>query len=279
MAAELGRLRLSGCGGKPLASIDTADMQRMLARIWTEKPPTAGRVRARVEAILDAAKVHGLRDGENPARWKGHLENIFPKLTKVATVQHHAAMPYADVAAFMARLREQTGASDRALEFAILTAVRTSEALNATWAEIDLDQRVWTIPASRMKAKRDHRVPLSDRALAVLQDMAAVRQGDYVFSFRPGRPLTKTVLQGALGRMGAAVTAHGFRSTFRDWAGDHGFPREVAEAALAHVMGDATEQAYARSDALARRAVLMAAWASYCEGEAGGKVTPLHAVA
>jgi integrase len=215
--------------------------------------------------ILDAARASGLRTGENPARWRGHLDALLPAMRKVARVQHFAALPYGATGAFMADLRQQQGIMMRALEFAVLTATRSGEVLGAQWSEIDLEQKVWTIPAPRTKARREHRVPLSDAAMAVLAQMAAIKMNKHVFPGRRG-PLSGVMLQQALKRMGRDdVTVHGFRSTFRDWAGNETtFPREVCEHALAHVTGDATEQAYRRGDALAKRRELMDAWADYC---------------
>jgi integrase len=258
-------------GALDVAAIDTPDIMRVLTPIWAEKPETASRVRSRLELILDAAKAQGLRDGPNPARWKGHLQALLPSPRKIARVTHFAAMPYAEVGAFIRELKERRGTAARALEFAILTAGRSGEAIGARWDEIDLEQCLWTIPGARMKAARLHRVPLAARVVEIVVEMAAIRQNDYVFpGARRGRPLTAVALEEVLLRMGQDSTVHGFRSTFRDWAGNETtFPREVAEAALAHVVGDSTEQAYRRSDALERRRKLMDAWARFCDGPTG----------
>jgi integrase len=249
-----------------LAEIDTAAVLTILRPIWQSKPETAARLRGRIERVLDAAKVAGLRSGENPARWRGHLDAILPKRQRL-TRGHHAAMPYAEVPAFMGRLATVSGVGALALRFTILAAARTGETMGATWAEIDLEKEVWTIPAARMKAGREHRVPLSDAALTILRELHETRTSELVFNGRkPGRPISNRTMTKALESAGAAdYTTHGFRSSFRDWAGElTAFPRDVAEAALAHRTGDATELAYRRGDALAKRRKLMDAWAAYC---------------
>ncbi|MGH6795358.1 MAG: tyrosine-type recombinase/integrase [Methylocella sp.] len=253
----------------PVENVDTAAVLSVLRPLWREKPETASRLRGRIEAVLDAARVagHMPADRPNPARWKGHLEKILPPAKKLSR-GHHAAMPYGEMAAFIHRLRGQKAMAARALEFLILTAARTGEVLGTRWREIDVDAKVWTIPAARMKAGREHRVPLSGQAAATLERLALHKTGDFVF---PGqnlkRPLSNMALAMALRRMKIeGATVHGFRSSFRDWAGDcTRFPREVAEAALAHAAGGATEQAYRRGDALEKRRVLMDAWAAFCE--------------
>ena len=249
-------------------AIGTEDVLTVLRPIWTGKPETASRVRGRIEAILDAAKAQGLRAGENPARWRGHLNHLLPAKTKVRRVRHHAALPYADVPSFMAELREETSISARALEFLILTASRTGETLGARFDEIDFAARMWTIPAERMKAARDHRVPLVPRAVDIVKEMAAVRQNEFVFpGMKPGRSLSQTALLMLLRRLGYGyvVTSHGMRSSFRDWAAEKTtYPREVAEMALAHAVPDAVEAAYRRGDLFAKRRALMQAWAAHC---------------
>jgi integrase len=237
-------------------------------------------VRGRIEAVLDWAKVRGYREGENPARWRGHLDHLLPAKSKVRKVEHHAALPYQQVGAFMAALRQQSGVGARALEFLILTASRTGETLGATWDEIDIGARLWTVPAARMKAGKEHRVPLSDTALAILKQMRDIRHSDYVFpGSRDGRPLSEMALLMLLRRMKHGdVTAHGFRSTFRDWAAERTtFPGEVAEMALAHTIPDAVEAAYRRGDLFDKRRHLMTAWSEYCDrvekGEAGRVVS------
>jgi integrase len=254
-------------GKLPVQAIDTGLVMKAIEPLWTTKPETASRVRGRIEAILDWAKVRGYRTGENPARWRGHLDHLLPAKAKVRKVQHHAALPYAKIGAFMVALREQAGSGARALEFLVLTATRTSETLGATWDEFDLRARLWTIPPERMKAGREHRVPLSNAAMAILGGMQAIRNGPYVFpGARQGRPLSEMALLMLLRRMGHGdITAHGFRSAFRDWAAERTtFPREVAEMALAHAIPDAVEAAYRRGDLFDKRRKLMDAWAAYC---------------
>jgi integrase len=254
-------------GELPVAGVDTSLVMRALEPIWAAKPETASRVRGRVESILDWATTRGFRRGENPARWRGHLENLLPKRSRVRKVEHHAALPYAEMPAFMAALAEQPGNAARALEFTILTAARTSETLGATWSEFDLDAGVWIVPAARMKAGAEHRVPLSGPALAVLQRMAGIRSGDFVFAGgRRGRPLSNMSMLMMLRRMGRSeLTVHGFRSSFRDWAAETtNISAEVVEAALAHTVESKVERAYRRGDLFRKRRELMQAWALYC---------------
>ena len=248
-----------------VSGITTDDVLSALRPIWTDKAETASRVRGRIERILDAATAKGLRSGDNPARWRGHLERLLPRRRKL-TRGHHAALPYEKAPAFIERLRGRPALAARALEFTILTAARSGETLNATWSEIDLQRRVWTVPADRMKAGREHRVPLSEAAMALLQPLLELRDGDLIFpGQKRGRPLSVMAMEMVLRRMETPVTVHGFRSSFRDWAGEEtDFAREIAEAALAHVVGDATERAYRRGDALERRRKLMEAWAAFC---------------
>jgi integrase len=259
---------------KPVDTIATDDVLAVLKPIWTVKAETASRVRGRIEKVLDAAKARGFRDGENPARWRGHLDHLLPRPSKLAR-GHHAAMAYEEVAAFIAQLREREASSALALELCILTAARSGEILGMRWPEVDLDKKVWTVPANRMKAGREHRVPLSGRAVSILKQSAKFKAGDFVF---PGqarnRPLSNMAMEMVLRRMKIEdATVHGFRSSFRDWAGNvSSFPREVVETALAHVIGDKAEQAYRRSDALEKRRKLMDAWAAYCERPAGNVV-------
>jgi integrase len=263
------------CGAildKPVDAIDTQAVLGVLQPVWGRIPETASRLRGRIEAVLDYAKANGLRSGENPAAWRGHLALILPKRQKLSR-GHHAAMPYGELPEFIAKLRATETIHALALEFLILTAGRAGEVLGATWDEIDSEAKVWVIPAARMKAGREHRVPLSGRAMEIVERMAEIRTGDLVFPGRRRRPLSNP----SLARLCPALaTAHGFRSAFRDWAGDcTGFPRELAEAALAHVAGDATERAYRRGDALEKRRELMEAWAKYLEAGKGAKVIPL----
>jgi integrase len=270
-------------GKLPVGDIDTALVLKVLKPLWTTKPETAGRVRGRIETILDAAKVQGYRDGENPARWRGHLDKLLPKRTKVREVKHHPALPYANISAFMMELAKRPAPAARALEFTILTAVRTNEALGARWEEIDFAKKVWTIPKSRMKGNREHRVPLSDAAITVLKHMRETRNGEYVFpGERNGSPLSGMGMLMLLRRMGRSdVTVHGFRSSFRIWCAEcTNYPREVAEAALAHALEDKTEEAYQRGDLFDKRRKLMDAWAKFCgkpsmERERADTVVPM----
>jgi integrase len=259
----------------PVSAIDTAAVLSVLQPLWKSLPETASRVRGRIEHVLDAAKARGYRTGENPARWRGHLDNLLPKRQRL-TRGHHPAMPYANVPIFIAQLRERQSASigALALEFTIATAARSGEVLGARWDEIDTVAKVWTVPAQRMKSGREHRVPLSTRALAILAQAQMVRLGSFVFpGARASKPLSVMALGMTLRRMGRSeVTVHGFRSAFRDWAGNEtNFQRELAEAALAHVVGDKAEQAYRRGDALEKRRSLMEAWASHLT--AGGTLS------
>ncbi|WP_244430893.1 site-specific integrase [Methylocystis sp. ATCC 49242] len=258
---------------KPVDEITTEDVLTVLQPLWATRPETASRLRGRIESVLDAAKALGLREGENPARWRGHLSHLLPKRQKLAR-GHHAAMPYAEVPAFVRRLREHRSASALALEFCILTAARTGEVIGAQWGEIDMAGKVWTVPAARMKAARPHRIPLSGRATAILEKLHVIRFSEYVFpGQRRGKPLSNMAMEMVLRRMCVEdATVHGFRSAFRDWAGNEThFPREIVEAALAHVVGDKAEQAYRRGDALEKRRALMDAWSAFCEAkEAGG---------
>lgn len=249
---------------KSVAEVTTEDVLKVLKPLWTEKPETASRLRGRMERVLDFARARGQRAGENPARWRGHLDAVLPKRARL-TRGHHKAMPFDDVPAFIAALREREGVAPRALEFAILTAARSGEVLGARWEELSLEKGLWTVPARRMKAGREHRVPLSRRAVEILRDMERVRLSEYVFpGMKRGRPLSVMALEMVLRRMKQDVTVHGFRSAFRDWAGERThFPREVAEAALAHLVGDAVERAYRRGDALGKRRELMDLWDAF----------------
>lgn len=259
----------------PVALIDTALVLKCLEPHWAVKTETMTRVRQRIESVLDWARVRDYRTGENPARWKGHLDALLPQRSKVQKVEHRAALPYTGVAAFMATLRSRTGLAAKALELQILTATRPGEAVGAQWAEFDLDGAIWIIPAERMKAGKEHRVPLSDAAVSLLR--ALPRIDGNVFPGVKGRSLTTAAGMALLKEMKAEVTAHGFRSTFRDWAGETTkFPREVIEAAMAHRLKDAAEAAYARGTLLERRRHLMDAWAGYCAtSHKGDNVTPI----
>jgi integrase len=267
-------------GALPVRAIDTALVMRAVEPIWNEKPETASRVRGRIESILDWAAARGFRQGENPARWRGHLDKLLPKKTKVRRVEHHTALPYREIGTFIDDLRRQEGVGARALEFAMLTAARTGEAIGARWDEFDLADRLWTIPAERMKAGKEHRVPLSEAVVAILEDLQKVRHGDFVFpGGRAGRPISNMAMAMTLRRMARGeLTVHGFRSTFRDWASERtGFPREVAEMALAHTVTDAVERAYRRGDLFTKRRQLMDAWAKFCTAPpaTGNKVVSL----
>lgn len=250
-------------------AVDTGLVMKVLDPIWVAKTETASRVRGRIEVILDWATVRKYREGENPARWKGNLDKLLPARNKVQKPEHHSALPYDQISGYMKDLRGQDGVAARALEFAILTAARTGEVLAASWTEFDLEKRLWTIPAERMKAGREHRVPLSDAALAVLRRMQELGEQAYVFpGARKNRPLSTMALLMVLRRMKRTdLTAHGFRSTFRDWAAEQtNFPSEVAEMALAHAVGSKVEAAYRRGDLFEKRQAIMDAWGLYNEG-------------
>jgi integrase len=258
-------------GALAVQAIDPGLVLKVLEPIWRTKPETAGRVRRRIENILDFAKVRGYREGENPARWRGHLDKLLPAQSKVRQVEHHAALAYAELPAFLASLRAQDGIAARALEFAILTAARTGEVIGAQWSEIDLLDKTWTLPATRMKAHKEHRVPLSARALAMLDEMHPLRHAAageaYVFpGGKPGKPLSNMAFLMLLRRMGRAdLTAHGFRATFKTWASERtSFQNEIVEASLAHMIGGKVEQAYRRGDMFDKRRRLMQRWATFC---------------
>ncbi|MGC1356605.1 MAG: integrase arm-type DNA-binding domain-containing protein [Xanthobacteraceae bacterium] len=256
-------------GTLPVQAVDTGLVLKALEPIWAAKPETASRLRGRIESVLDFAKVHGYRDGENPARWRGHLAKLLPARSKVRAVEHHAALPYADLPAFLTALRTQEGTSARALEFLILTGARTGEVIGAQWSEIDLLDKTWTVPTSRMKAHREHRVPLSPRVMTILHEMQAAQHRDMAFLM-------------LLRRMARAdLTAHGFRATFKTWASERtSFQNEIIEASLAHITGGKVEQAYMRGDLFEKRRRLMQQWATYCIAppttEQRGKVTALR---
>lgn len=263
-----------------VSEIDTALVMKCLEPIWTTKTETASRVRGRIESVLDRATALKHRTGDNPARWRGHLDNLLAKPSRVAKTEHHAALPYAQIGEFMKLLRAEEGISPRALEFTILTATRTGESIGARWKEIDKDAGIWTIPAARMKAKKPHRVPLSKAALKLLKGQEGL-DPDHVFpGLKEHKPLSNmamlTLLQKRMGR--PDLTVHGFRSTFRDWAAElSAFPNEVVEMALAHTIEDPTEAAYRRGDLFEKRARLMEAWATYCGRVAqAATVTPIR---
>ncbi|MDX0001574.1 tyrosine-type recombinase/integrase [Sinorhizobium meliloti] len=257
----------------PVADVSTDDVVRVLRPLWEDKQETASRLRGRIENVLDYAKALKLRDGENPARWKGHLDHILGKREKLKR-GHHAAMPYAEVPAFMMKLRETEGLGARALEMCVLTATRSGEVLNARWSEIDFDAATWTVPAERMKAGKEHVVPLSARALAILKALHEKQLSEFVFPGQaPRKPISNMAMAMVMRRLKVGTyTVHGFRSSFRDWCGDAtSFPRDVAEAALAHVV-QGVEAAYRRGSALAKRRKLMEAWEGFCMSVKGGGV-------
>jgi integrase len=253
-------------GHLPVDQIDTASVVRCIEPIWTTKTETASRLRGRIEAVLDWAAVRGYRQGDNPARWRGHLDKLLPRPSQVVRVKHHAALPYSEVGAFTQELRKEKGIASRALEFTILTAARTNEVIQAQWSEIDLDHKIWHVPAERMKSKRSHRVPLSPAAVTVLE---AVKGSGRIYVF-PGHKrnshLSNAAMMKVLKRLErTGITVHGFRSTFRDWCAEStNYPAHVAEMALAHALRDKTEAAYRRGDLLGKRTRLMVDWAKYC---------------
>lgn len=260
--------------------IDTATIMKILDPLWLTKTETATRLRGRIESVLDWAAVREYRQGENPARWKGHLDQLLPARSKVQKVIHHAALPFAEMGGFMADLRQQPGMGARALEFCILTATRSGEVRGATWGEINLDAGMWTIPGERMKAKKAHRVPLVGRALEIVKEMQESRLDAFVFpGKKEGKGLSDMTLTAVLRRMERSdLTAHGFRSSFRDWTAEAtAYPREVCEMALAHTVSDAVEAAYRRGDLFTKRVRLMQDWAKWCEtGRTTGEIVPLR---
>lgn len=250
---------------KSIDKITTEDVLQVLKVLWHEKPETASRLRGRIEAVLNAAKAKGLRSGENPARWRGHLDSLLPKRSTLSR-SHHAALERDKLPGFMEKLREQRGISTKALAFTILTAARSGEVLGARWSEIDLDKKVWTVPAERMKGGREHRVPLSDPSLAILKEMSVMKRSDYVFpGTKADKPLSGMALEMAMRRLKADATPHGFRSTFRDWAAEEtNVSPEVCEMALAHTIASKVEAAYRRGDLFEKRRQLMDDWAAFC---------------
>lgn len=287
-------------GDKPVADVTTEDVLRILTPVWTTKTETASRLRSRIELVLSYAKAMQWRQGENPAMWRGHLDALLPAPAKVKKVRHHPALPYAQTAAFMAELRQVKGSGARALEFAILTATRSGEARLAQWNEINLDAKLWTIPAERMKAKREHWVPLSEQAISLIKALPKIDGNDYLFpGDRDKKPLSDMTLTAVVRRMnesedektppkwidpkcGDVIVPHGFRSTFRDWCAEVGhYPRELAEHALAHSLPDRVEAAYQRGTMLERRTPVMQCWANYIDGKKadGAEIIPLHVAA
>ena len=259
-------------GKLPVDEIELGHITEVLTPIWQAKTETATRLRQRIEAVLDYATVHGLRNGANPARWKGNLDAVLPKPSKLKKVQHHRALPIDAMPGFIADLKLRDGMAARCLEFVILTACRSGEARGACWPEIDLDAGVWTIPAERMKAGKAHKVPLSDEALALLQGLPRLADSDLIFFAPRGGQMSDMTLLAVLRRMAVNAVPHGFRSTFRDWCAERtNYPQHVAEMALAHTIGDKVEAAYRRGDLMEKRRRLMQEWARFCGGhrEAG----------
>lgn len=255
-------------GELAVAEVDTPAVMEILKPIWATKTETASRLRGRIEAILDWAKVQGLREGDNPARWRGHLDKMLPPRRRVQQVMHHPALPYADVADFMAALRARSGISARALEFSILCAARSGEVRGALWDEMDLEAGIWTVPAIRMKAGKEHRVPLSSHAADLIRELPRFDRDIHVFAGPNGGALSNMALTSVIKRLGHDdITQHGFRSTFRDWAAETtAYPREVIEHALAHQLKDKAEAAYQRGDLLVKRRALMDDWSAFCSG-------------
>jgi len=260
------------------ADIALPHVLKILEPIWTTKTETATRLRGRIESVLDWATVRGFRKGENPARWKGHLDKILPAPGKVAKVEHHEAVTLDDLGAFVRDLRQREGIAARALEFLILTAVRSGEVRGALWSEIDVAGRVWTIPPERMKASKEHRVPLSDEALRLLETLPRFAGNDLVFPSPRGLVMSDMTLTAVMRRMKREEVPHGFRSTFRDWAAERtNYPREVAEMALAHAIGNAVEASYRRGDLFEKRARMMQEWAKFCDTiTPAGEVVPIR---
>ena len=267
-------------GKLSVADIDTGQVLRVLEPIWQEKTETANRVRGRIESVLDWATVRGYRTGTNPARWRGHLGEVLPAPSQITKIEHHPALPYADLPEFMSALSEREGVAARALEFTILTAARTGEAIGAQWSEIDVDAKVWTVPAGRMKASKEHRVPLSDRAVEILQALPREKGNPFVFIGPRANGLSNMAMASVLKRMERTdITVHGFRSSFRDWAAERtNYANHVVEQALAHVIGNKVEAAYRRGDLFDRRQRLMDDWARFCTTETkDADVVPLKA--
>ncbi|AUX78117.1 tyrosine-type recombinase/integrase [Sinorhizobium fredii] len=275
-------------GKVSIAQVDTGLVLKALERehpnrpgksVWMAIPETANRIRGRIENVLDWATTRGYRDGENPARWRGHLQNVLPARGKIQRVEHHPAMPYSKLPTFMAQLAKREGVAAKALEFTILTAARTGEVIGATWDEIDLDGKVWTVPAGRMKASKEHRVPLSDRAALILNSLPREKDNPFVFIGARSSGLSNMAMAAVLKRLDRNdVTVHGFRSTFRDWAAElTSYANHIVEQALAHTIGNAVERAYRRGDLFEKRVRLMTDWSRFCANPAPvGKVVPMR---
>lgn len=271
-------------GDLPVAAVDDALVLKVLMPIWNSKTETATRVRGRIESVLDWATFSKFRQGDNPARWKGHLDNTLAKPNKVAKVEHHAALPYKRIGSFILELRKREGLGAKALEFLILTAARSGEIRGATWDEIDLAEKLWVVPAGRMKAEREHRVPLSDAAVTLLKQLPRLDDTKLVFpSSKQDTPMSDMTLSAVLRRMSEKeITVHGFRSTFRDWAAEStNYPNDMAEMALAHTIGDKVEAAYRRGDMLKKRFNMMNDWAKFCNTvtNGGANIVPIRGAA
>jgi integrase len=257
-------------GDLPVRDIDTGVVMRVLEGIWPEKPETASRVRGRIEVVLDYSKARHWRQGDNPARWRGHIENLLPKRRALKPTIHHAALPWSELPSFWAELAAREDMPALALRFAILTVTRTDETRLARWSEFDLGAKVWTIPAARMKGGREHRVPLTAAMCQILEQLGALRQGEYLFpGAKLGRPIGTNAMALVLHSVRSEVTVHGMRSSFRDWAAEHGVAGEVAEAALAHVIENRVEAAYRRGDLLQPRRVVMERWSGFLAASRG----------
>lgn len=265
-------------GSIPVGDVGLAHVLQILEPIWTTKNETASRLRGRIENVLDWATVRGFRQGENPARWRGHLDKLLPKPSKIVKVEHHPAVPVEEVAGLIEALRKREGIAARALEFLILTAARSGEIRGATWGEIDLAGKVWTVPASRMKAAKEHRVPLSEQAIKILKALPRVEGNDSVFPAPRAKFMSDMTLTAVMRRMGREEVPHGFRSTFRDWAAERtSYPNHVVEMALAHSIGNAVEAAYRRGDLFEKRVRMMQDWAKFCDTiTQAGEVVPIR---
>lgn len=266
-------------GNLPVDAVELAHVVKVLEPIWTAKTETATRLRGRIESVLSWATVSGFRSGDNPARWRGNLDAVLPKPNKLKNVQHHAAVPWREVSSFMVKLRKRDGMAARALEFLILTAARSGEVRGATWDEIDLERKVWTVPAERMKAGKEHVAPLCDDAIALLKELPRLDDSDLVFHAPRGGQLSDMTLAAVMRRMKVAATPHGFRSTFRDWTAEAtAYPHEVCEMALAHSVGSAVERAYRRGDLFVKRARLMTDWSEFLNmpADASGDVVAIR---
>ncbi len=279
--ASVNRYAVPVIGAVPVAEIDLQHILSVLEPIWHEKTETATRLRQRLEAILSWATVSGYRKGDNPARWRGHLDAVLPQPGKLKKVKHHTALPWREINPFMQDLRKREGTAARALEFIILTAARSGEVRHAVWDEIDVGNKVWTIPGDRMKNGNPHTVPLSDQAVKILKALPRFESSPYVFAAARGGPLSDMAISAVCRRMGVDAVPHGFRSTFRDWCSEStNYPREVAEMALAHTIDSKVEAAYRRGDLYNKRQKLMQQWADYCDAvPVAGTVTPIREVA